>query len=159
MGWFSKKSSSVTVMPGAVKVDKPSAVKAQPKQPDQRTQELKEQQADRKAQSDAATKHASLFGGYQETPFALTGARNYEQQIWKLSTQVYDVAPGYAIAEPDNPDNPDAVRVEALGLIVGYVPKAKCKRIKRIGDNVPVLVILDHYSSLTKVEIAVRGIF
>jgi hypothetical protein len=159
MGWFKRYQDRVLVKPETTAAQKTSVMKQPAQKEQQHALKLKEQQADRKAQSDSATKHASLFGGYQETPFALTGARNHEQAIWKLSTQVYDVAPGYAIAEPDNPDNPDAVRVEALGLVVGYVPKAKCKRIKRMGDKVKVLVILDHYSSPTKVEIAVRGIF
>jgi hypothetical protein len=159
MGWFSKRESSVKIAPGAVKVENKPAAKTPPKLEQQHEKEiLKDQYTDRKAQQDIATKHAGLFGGYRETPFTLTGARQHQHQIWQVSTQVYDLAPGYAIAEPDSPDNPDAIRVEAFGHTVGYVPKAKCKRIRNMGDRVPVLVILDHNSSPMKIEVAVRGI-
>ena len=144
MGIFGNNSSSVAVAP------------AQPDKDDK--QRLKKIRDENKAQSKHAAEHAGLELPFKETPIELTGARQYAQQIAELCAQVHNVAPGYAISEPDNPDNPDAVRVEALGLVVGYLPKGKCKRMKRLGDNLPVYVVIDHFSAPKRVEIVVPGI-
>lgn len=53
-----------------------------------------------------------------------------------------DLAPGDALAlvrEPTNPDDPDAVRVEWQGRLLGYLPRA---------DNADVARMLDRGQSL-----------
>jgi hypothetical protein len=171
MGWFKRYQESVIVKPGAAS-SHPTAAPQVHKTPTVQSAS-KTQQPKRAPNFDdydkevkQVLKHAGLFKGWTETPIAVTGVRQHKDELLQLSRQVIDLAPAWVIAEPTE-DNPDAMRVEALGIKIGTIPKAKCKRIRKLGDKVPAMVMLDasnydyyghNKTAGIRAEVVVKGI-
>jgi hypothetical protein len=162
MGWFKRYQDRVLVKPQTQTTPNKTA---DPK-PTQTQKTPTAQPVTQREFDTDALKHAGLFRGWTEKPIAVAGVRQHRDQLFMLSQKVIDVAPAWVIADP-TPDNPDAMRVEALGLSIGTIPKAMSKRIRKLGDCVPAMVLLntsnyDYYGQNTgapiKAEVVVKGI-
>lgn len=68
----------------------------------------------------------------------VTGRKHYQLELESLGE--CDVE-GQLIREPDNPFDPNAVRIEALGRKIGYVPRDDAERLasRMDADDTPVV--------------------
>jgi hypothetical protein len=159
MGLFRKRQSTIAYVPA----DNPPAHKpVKAASPVQATVPVEDYAAEGKD----AMQHAGLTRGWNEKPISVAGVRQHKDQLLMLSQKVIDTAPAWVIADP-TPDNPDAMRVEALGFSIGTIPKAMSKRIRKLGERVPAMVLLnasnyDYHGQNTgaaiRAEVVVKGI-
>lgn len=72
----------------------------------------------------------------------VVGESNYQSQLRKLRAAIEQHQgddPWFIVrftAEPHNPHDPNAVKVTAWGLLVGYLPKARAKKARKTLDIV-----------------------
>lgn len=82
-----------------------------------------------------------------EYDFDIVGEQSYQQNLARISGQKelrskHFECSAIVISEPSNRFDKNAIRVEINGLIVGYIPKEKAKKLSRysVRKTVPALI-------------------